>query len=128
MITLADGELQLLDPTGAKPPRRLFTASTRPPRVQASGRLLIGTGSAEQLLVLEVPSFARWEVPVLFPATNVLGVAPNARRVLQSSLDQLMVWELPLAGTDFPAWLDDQTNAVVSDDLLAWPWQVPTRR
>ena len=128
MITLADGELQLLDITGAKPPRRLFTASTRPPRVQASGRLLIGTGSAEQLLVLEVPSFARWEVPVLFQATNVLGIAPNARRVLQGSMDHLMVWELPLAGTDFPAWLDDQTNAVVSNDLLAWPWQVPTRR
>ncbi len=60
--------------------------------------------------------------------TNVLSVAPNARRILQTTMDRLMVWELPLAGTDFPAWLDDQTNAVVSDDLLAWPWQVPTRR
>ena len=128
MITLADGELQLLDPTGAKPARRLFTASTRTPRVQASGRLVIGTGSAEELIVLEVPSFARWEVPVLFQATGVLGVAPNGRRVLQGSMDHLMVWELPLAGTDFPAWLDEQTNALVSDDLLAWPWQVTPRR
>ncbi|MEO7094633.1 MAG: hypothetical protein ABI175_15355, partial [Polyangiales bacterium] len=128
MVTLADGELQLIDLVGTKPPRRLFTASTRTPRVQPSARLLIGTGSAEQLLVLEVPSFARWEVPVLFQATNVLGVAPNARRVLQGTMEHLMVWELPLAGTDFPAWLDDQTNAVVVDDLLAWPWQVPTRR
>jgi hypothetical protein len=127
MITLVDGELQIVDLTGAKPARRLFTASTRVPRVQSSGRLVIGTGSAEQLLVLEVPSFARWEVPVLFQATNLLGVAPNGRRVLQGSVDHLMVWELPLAGADFPAWLDDQTNAVVSDDLLAWPWQVTSR-
>ncbi len=124
MITLVDGELQLLDLTGAKPPRRLMTASTRAPRVQASGRLVIGTGSAEQLVVLELPSFARWEVPVLFQATNVLGVAPNGRRVMQGSMDHLVVWELPQARSDFAAWLDEQTNAVVSDDLLAWPWQI----
>ena len=128
MITLADGELQLLDITGAKPVRRLFNPSTRAPRVQASGRLAIGTGSAEQLLVLELPSLARWEVPLLFEATDVLGVAPNGRRIVQATLDRLIVWELPLAGADFPAWLDDQTNAVVRDDLLVWPWQLTTHR
>ncbi len=123
MIELADGELQLLDPTGAKAPRRLLTASTRAARVQQSGRMVIGTGSADQLLVLELPSLARWELPVVFQASDMLVVAPNARRVIQGSLDRVMLWELPLAGSDFSAWLDELTNATMKDDLLAWPWQ-----
>jgi WD40 repeat protein len=123
MVTLVDHELQLLDPTGAEPARRLFAPSVRPPQSQPSGRLAIGTGNGEQLIVVELPSAARWNVPMLFVSTGMLGLAPNARRVLQTGGGSLIVWELPQAGSDFAAWLDDQTNAIVRDDLLTWPWQ-----
>lgn len=127
VIELPDGELQLLDPSGAKPPRRLVVGSTRAARIQRSGRLVIGTGSATQLLVVELPSFARWEMPLVFQASEILAIAPNARRVLQGSMDKLVVWDLPSASADLPGWLEDQTNAVIDDDLVSWPWQLATR-
>ncbi len=123
MVTLADHELQLLDPAGTTAMRRLLGISTRAPRAQRGGRLVIGTGIGEKLVVLEVPSLARWEVPLLFSANDVINVAPSARRVVQGASNYLMVWDLPLAGADFPVWLDEQTNGIVRDDLLAWPWQ-----
>ena len=60
---------------------------------------------------------------MLFVSTGDLDLAPNSRRVLQTHARGLVLWELPAAGADFGAWLDEQTNAVVRDDLLAWPWQ-----
>ena len=126
MVTLADHELQLLDPAGTTAMRRLLGISTRAPRAQRGGRLVIGTGVGEKLVVLEVPSLARWEVPLLFSANDLINVAPSARRVVQGASNYLMVWDLPLAGADFPAWLDEQTNGIVRDDLLAWPWQATT--
>ncbi len=128
MVTLVDHEMQLFDSAKPQVARRLFGAAARAPRTQPAGRLVIGTGNGEQLSVLEVPSMVRWNVPMVFVATGVLALAPNARRVLQTGGRSLFVWELPLAGADFAAWLDEQTNAVVHDDLLAWPWQTPPSR
>jgi hypothetical protein len=34
------------------------------------------------------------------------------------------MWKLPKPGTDFRAWLDELTDAVIdADHQLAWPWQ-----
>ena len=123
MVTLVDHELQLFDPASTRPTRRLLAPSVRAPIAQPSGRLVIGTGTGDQLMVLEVPTLARWSVPMLFLSTGNLDLAPNARRVLQTGSRSLIVWELPHTATDLAAWLDEQTNAVVRDDLLAWPWQ-----
>ena len=127
MVTLVDHELQLFDPASAQPARRLLAPSVRAPVAQPAGRLVIGTGNGEQLMVLEVPTLARWSVPMLYLTTGGLDLAPNARRVLQTMTRSLIVWDLPQTGTDFAAWLDEQTNAEVRDDLLAWPWQARSR-
>jgi len=123
MVTLVDHELQLFDATSDQPTRRLLAPSVRAPIAQPSGRLVIGRGTGDQLIVLEVPTLARWSVPMLFLSLGTLDLAPNARRVLQTGPRSLIVWELPQTATDLAAWLDEQTNAVVRDDLLAWPWQ-----
>jgi hypothetical protein len=128
MVTLVDNEMQVFDPAKPQTARRLFGSAARAPRSQPAGRLVIGTGNGAQLIVLEVPAMARWDVPMVFLATDMLALAPNARRVLQTGGRSLFVWELPLAGVDFPAWLDEQTNAVVHEDLLTWPWQAPQSR
>ena len=127
VVQLVDNELQLIDTTGAAAPRRLFAPSSEEPVVAASGKIVVGTGTAQQLLVVELPTFARWDVPVVFASDGLLAVAPQLRRVLQNSQAHFMLWELPQVGADFGAWLDEQTNALKRDDLLAWPWQTPLK-
>jgi hypothetical protein len=36
------------------------------------------------------------------------------------------VWTLPEPGSDFPAWLDEQTNGIEVDRRVLWPWQAAT--
>jgi hypothetical protein len=126
VVKLDNGELHLatVDPAAPRAPRRIMGTLAEIPLPSADGRLAILRGSRQQLAVLEIPSGVMWWLPALVSMTSAVAVSPTARRVAQSTHDGLAVWQLPLVGADYAAWLDAQTNATVDrDGVLVWPWQ-----
>jgi hypothetical protein len=125
LVSLADRNALVVKLEAGATPRHVFMASTAFPAVSDDGRTLVSLGAREELLVAELPSLARWSVPRFFsPTANFeVTVSPSSRKVLIPSLNGLAVWTLPTSGADFGAWLDEQTNATVADDVLVWPWQ-----
>jgi len=120
-----DNELHILELRPGATPHRVLASSAEVPSVSLDGKLLVGLGSGHNVTIVELPSRARWSLPVLYSAQASLGVAPTSRKILQSTERALAIWHLPHVGTDFAAWLDRQTNATVdADGVLAWPWQV----
>jgi hypothetical protein len=90
------------------------------------GKLLVGPGSGRELQVVELPERARWTLPPLVVASDLLLVSPTARRVIQGTLRHFVIWTLPKAGPELGPWLDELTNATLdAGGVLAWPWQRP---
>ncbi|HWU89003.1 MAG TPA: hypothetical protein VN253_17175, partial [Kofleriaceae bacterium] len=105
-------------------PHRVLPPGKVPPVTSYDGKLVVGLGAGQQLTIVELPARARWTLPVVFDANDVLSVSPTSRWVLQGSDRHLAVWTLSQAGPDLGAWLDGLTNATVdADGVLAWPWQ-----
>ncbi len=126
VVSLLDHETQFYELRRGGSSRRLFAPASRAPVASADGRMLISAGKAEQLTVIEFPTMVRWDLPVVLTATPLFSISPNSLRVLQASGSSLVVWTLPQPGTDFAAWLDEQTNASKDpNDILVWPWQRP---
>jgi hypothetical protein len=124
LVRLADLEVRTLELRPGAAPHRLLPPGKRPPLVSGDGRLVIGLGNGQQVMVAELPSRARWTLPVLYDANDVLSVSATSRWVLQGSARHFAVWQLPQAGPDLAGWLDGLTNATIDDDgVLAWPWQ-----
>jgi hypothetical protein len=126
-VHLSDFEVHTIDlgPAGAQPVRVLAPGKGF---AQASfdGKLLVGLGPSQQVNVVELPSRARWTLPILFDGKDLLAVSPSTRRVLQGADRHFVIWTLPHAGPDLGAWLDELTNATIDGGgVLAWPWQRP---
>jgi hypothetical protein len=121
LIFLDGGELYYLPDAGS--PRRLPIAAGRDTRVAERAPAIFGmTGG--QISVLDLPSLASWTLPKTFAGTDQYAVSPDGRRVVQAlGADSLAAWELPRPGGDFPAWLDELTNATEAEGILSWPWQ-----
>jgi hypothetical protein len=124
IVHLADNEVRVQELVPGATPHRLLPPGKRQAVTSYDGKLVIGPGNARQLAIVELPSRARWTLPVVFDASDVLSVSPTSRWVVQGSDRHLAVWTLPQAGPDLAAWLDVHTNATVdADGVLTWPWQ-----
>ena len=124
LLHLSDLEVQTIELRPGAAPHRLLPPGKRPAVTSYDGKLVIGLGNAQQVTVAELPSRARWTLPVLFRANDVLSVSPTSRWLLQGSAYHFALWTLPQAGPDLAVWLEGMTNATVDGDgVLAWPWQ-----
>jgi len=111
---------------GATPHRVLASSSTGPTFASGSGKLIAGVGIGREVTLIELPSRARWTLPVLSNARDGIGLSPNGQSLYQQTDSGIVVWRIPRIGRDFAAWLDDRSNAVIDKDgVLAWPWQTP---
>ncbi len=125
-LHLNDFEVQAIELAPGARPVRLLAPGPRPAVASAGGKLLVGVGLSRQLHVVELPSRARWTLPPLVQANNVLAVSPSSRQVLQGTLEDFVIWTLPQAGAELGPWLDELTNATIgAGGVLAWPWQRP---
>ncbi len=107
--------------------RQVLPAMLAGPVASTDGREAAAIGVGAQLTVVDLPSLARWTLPVRYEAKqpHVFGFAPDGK-LFQASEDALILWTLPEPGADLASWLDEQTDATVTaDGILVWPWQVP---
>jgi hypothetical protein len=125
-VYLSDSEVQAIDLGSDPRPVRVLPPGKRLAVISFDGKVLANLGNANQLNIVELPSRARWTLPILFDSNSLLAVSPSARRVLQGSNHHFVIWTLPQAGPDLGPWLDDLTNASIdAGGTLAWPWQRP---
>ncbi|HEU0037216.1 MAG TPA: serine/threonine-protein kinase [Kofleriaceae bacterium] len=118
-----DSEVQVVEIRANAKPHRLF-ASTHVVRSSNNGKRVVGLSGGHALTVIDMPSRARWLIPALPNAREVIGLSPDGRLLLESTDIATAVWTLPQPEGDFAAWLDEQTNATIdADGLLVWPWQ-----
>ncbi len=111
---------------GATPHRVLASSSSGPAFATGNGKLIAGVGPGREVTLIELPSRAKWTLPVLANARDGIGLAPDGHLLLQQTDAGIVVWRIPRIGQDFAAWLDDRTNAVIDKDgVLTWPWQSP---
>jgi hypothetical protein len=129
-VHLPDYEVQALelgpgrDPRPDPRPVRLLPPGKQLAYHSSDGKLLAGFGPGQRVNVVELPSLARWTLPVLFDARDLLTMAPSSRRLLQGTHQHFVIWSLPQAGPELGAWLDELTNATIDGrSVLAWPWQ-----
>jgi hypothetical protein len=127
-VHLSDLEVLTIDLGPSPRPVRVLGAGKRPATASFDSKLLVGVGSAQQVHVVELPSRARWTLPVLFTANDVLAVSPSSRRVLQGADHHFVIWTLAHAGPELGPWLDELTNASIDGrgGVLTWPWQRPS--
>jgi hypothetical protein len=118
--------LHYLELKAGATPHRLLSDSSSPPTFATNGKLIAGVGVGREVTLVELPSRAKWTLPVLANARDGIGLSPNGQLLFQQSDSGLLVWRIPRIGHDFAAWLDDRTNAVMDKDgVLTWPWQSP---
>ena len=127
-VMLADGRVLDVAPD---PATHAFTSTEILPRgsdelhIANGGTLMIARGNAGVLNVVELPSRARWSMPMANMAHGTIAIAPTSRQILQQFGD-LVTWKLPHIDGDLHAWLEHQTNAIEdADGDLSWPWQTP---
>src|SRR5262249_40284796 len=127
VIYLDEGETDWLPAGPAAQPRTLLPAMTAPPIVGRDGRTVAAVGVGGQVHVVDLPSLSRWTLPVRLESQQS-GVDVSASgRLAQLGHDAVALWTLPRPGSDFAAWLDEQSNATEPQDVLVWPWQQPGR-
>jgi hypothetical protein len=113
-------EVDIVPPTGA--PKRVLGHVT--PAASRDGHLLVATGNGSQIELLELPAQARWTLPWLYGgAFSGLAVSPSARRIVQATGQALALWKLPDARGSLGDWLAERTNACITQDGIAWPWE-----
>jgi len=117
--TTEAGEMFLVGDGGT---RRIPLTAGRDTRVAEAGQQIFGM-SGGQISVVELPTMASWTLPKVVAGFTDYAVSPDGHRVVQGAGTGFSAWELPRPGTDFPAWLDELTNATEVDGILSWPWQ-----
>ncbi|MBX3161196.1 MAG: serine/threonine protein kinase [Deltaproteobacteria bacterium] len=131
-VTLEGGEARVVDlRAGGAATHRVLPPGKHFPRFAANGKLIANIDAASRVQLVDLPSRARWSLPLLRDSNErVLGVSPSGRRILQATGFTIGVWRLPQIPqlpADFHAWLSEQTNAIVDKDgVLIWPWQQKT--
>ncbi|HEY4244913.1 MAG TPA: serine/threonine-protein kinase [Kofleriaceae bacterium] len=126
LVVLSTNEVDRVGFVPSGPITRVMPPSESTPWISADGRVVLGETTDAAMSVLEVPTGIAWQLPVKLRGVTGVAIAPSARRFALSSYDTLQLFRIPEAAADFDAWLDEQTNAVMSaDNVLAWPWQLP---
>jgi hypothetical protein len=121
-VQLHDNAVELVAP--GKPLRVLMPPEAQHTVVSSDGTLVAAWQRGDRIELVELPSLARWTLPIANRQfISRIDLAPSARLLLQPLGDQVAVWRLPRAGSDLGAWLSDLTNAEMSDHGLAWPGQ-----
>ncbi len=118
---LADGQVQFSAPTGDRAPRRLPAGEK--PSVSYDGSRVVSTTGLGELEILELPSRVAWTMPRMASSPVQYVVSPIGRSVYQTFGLDASLWTIPEPASDFPAWLDETTNAVDIDRHVQWPWQ-----
>jgi len=114
-------ETFLLDAKPRATPHRLLGSSAAPPRV--TEKLLVALGNGQELQLVEFPSRAKWTFPSLAGAKQWIDISPSGRLLVQYTDTGMSLRAVPRVGSDFGAWLEDRTNALLDkDNVLAWPW------
>jgi hypothetical protein len=117
-------EVHVLESRTKATSHRVLSASAVPPAYAGNGKLVAGVGNGREITLIELPSRARWTLPILSTARDGIGLSPSGTLLLQQSDTGILIWRLPRIGQDLGSWLDDRTNAVVDKDgVLTWPWQ-----
>ncbi len=126
VIALLDDSSAVYLELGPKPVvHRLLPPSNMSPIICGDGAWIASIGNGGQVSIVEMPSMARWTLPVHYAGTQqMVAAAPEKRRLMQGALNRLEVVTLPDPPTDLGAWIDERTNAVEGPEgALGWPWQ-----
>ncbi len=115
--------LQYVELAKSTVPHRILPTSRGFAVVSSDGKLVAALGTAQDVMIVELPSRARWRLPTLAFTHDIVSVSPTSRRIMQTTNDALVLWQLPAIGSDLAGWLDNQTNATLDPDgVLLWPW------
>ncbi|MBV8757365.1 MAG: serine/threonine protein kinase [Deltaproteobacteria bacterium] len=119
LATTDQGEMYLVGDSGV---HRVPVAAGRDTRVADRGQAVFSmTGG--QISVVELPAMTSWTLPKVVSGFGDYAVSPDGHRVVEATGGGFAMWDLPRAGADFGAWLDELTNATEDDGILSWPWQ-----
>jgi hypothetical protein len=129
LVVFDDNSIQYLElGAGAPVIHNVFPSSSSVPAISGDGSWLASAGNGGQVTIVEIPSLARWTLPLHYTSFGYLLVAAPTNRVLmQGTGTRLELRDLPLPASDLTAWIEDHTNAFEStpDNALTWPWQRP---
>jgi hypothetical protein len=121
LLELSDFSMVRTALVAGAPIRSILPPSSRPPLVSADGRLVVGESVNGQVIVVEIPTQATWELPAYYGSFDLHSISPTTRRFVHGGFGQLALWTLPLAPPELRAWLDERTNAATnSDHQLVW--------
>ncbi len=127
LVTLMNHDVMEIMPEPGAKPTRLVAGEQEIAIISGDGKMIAAPANGQQMSLLELGAgaSARWTLPFTYRPSAGFALSPSSRRLVQSSFTGFMVWNLPTASQDLPAWLDEQTNATKNgDEVLAWPWQV----
>jgi hypothetical protein len=129
LIVLDDNSIQYAELSASAPPvvHDVVASAGTQPTISGDGTWVASAGNGGQVTIVEIPSLARWTLPVHYAAFGgMLNASPAKRMLMQGTGTELELRELPLPASDLTAWIDDKTNAFEStDNVLTWPWQRP---
>ena len=89
----------------------------------SDGRRAVTRGAHGLVEVIELPSLARWELPVTAHEGDELQVAPGSNGLLVLQPTGKTFWRFPELTRDLRADLDAASNAIDVDGVLSWPWE-----
>ena len=115
-VALANRELLFLAARGDQTPRRVPIASSM--SIVAHGARVVGLAPDSQIEIVEMPSFAKWTLPKLYPGGDRLAVSPDGNLVLHTWGSSGVLWKLP----EHTPPLYQLTNATEEDGAIVWPW------
>jgi hypothetical protein len=124
VVGLASKENLFIPAGGDRTPRRMPIGEQV--WLAQDGARAVSFNARNEIEVIELPSMIAWTLPRMYMPTRFLSIAPSGRRIYQAIGHQAVVWTLPEPGSDFPAWLDEQTNGIEVDRRVLWPWQAAT--
>ncbi len=119
LATTDQGEMFLVSDAGT---RRVPVTAGRDTRIAERGQTVFAM-TAGQISVVELPAMTSWSLPKVVNGLADYAVSPDGHRVVEATGGGFAVWDLPRAGADFGAWLDELTNATEDEGILSWPWQ-----
>jgi hypothetical protein len=125
VVELADREI-LFIAAGQSVRHRLLPSAPDVPWTAGGQRRIATLEPNGQLVVVDVPSLARWTTSRrLRVGDAVLSMSPDGRHLVQSNEQRFVLWTLAPPVSDLAEQLDGLTNAVIDADReLAWPWQI----
>ncbi|HEY5924208.1 MAG TPA: serine/threonine-protein kinase [Kofleriaceae bacterium] len=120
-VKLVNEDVLFIPPAGNQTPQRVPVSKLA--AISNDGALVVGLSASWQVELVDMPALASWTLPRWLGMRSNLAASADGQRLLQSVGLQVGVWRIDQPGSDFAAWLAEQTNAREDEGHVRWPWQ-----